>query len=251
RGVIKLRGKVSGRDFVRDVPIELPENESRHDVLATLWARTRIDDLMSQDYNGIQNGNPRDDIRESITQLSLNFRLMSQFTSFVAVEEVTVTDGGEPRKIEVPVEMPEGVSQEGVFVRGDQPFEKLQLLTDLQRAPLARKAPASGGGRGADRKTSVTASRGELPKVSLKAGTPPASPQPKARAGKDSIKGSAGGIGRGSRGGMGGADGRGVGPGTSSNMGGGDGVPSPLSPEEQKRREFLSKVNPSIAAVID
>jgi Ca-activated chloride channel homolog len=32
RGIIKLRGKMSGRDFVREIPIELPENESRHDV---------------------------------------------------------------------------------------------------------------------------------------------------------------------------------------------------------------------------
>jgi Ca-activated chloride channel family protein len=123
RGVIKLKGKVSGRDFARDITIELPENESRHDVLATLWARTRIDDLMSQDYAGIQNGNVRDDIRGAITQLGLSFRLMTQFTSFVAVEEMTVTDAGEPRKIEVPVEMPEGVSHEAVFGEGDQKFE--------------------------------------------------------------------------------------------------------------------------------
>lgn len=60
--MIKLKGRVSGRDFVRDIPIELPEIESRHDVLATLWARTRVDDLTSQDYQGVQNGNPRDDI---------------------------------------------------------------------------------------------------------------------------------------------------------------------------------------------
>ena len=145
RGVIKLRGNVSGRAFARDISIELPDNESRHDVLATLWARTRIDDLMSQDYKGIQNGNARDDIREAITQLGLSFRLMTQFTSFVAVEEMSITDRGEPRRIEVPVEMPEGVSREGVFGSGDQPFEKLQLFADLQRAPLARKAPASGG----------------------------------------------------------------------------------------------------------
>src|SRR4030095_10554453 len=70
---------------------------------------------MSQDFNGIQNGNARDDIREAITALGLNFRLMTQFTSFVAVEEMTVTDAGGPRRIEVPVEMPEGVSHRGVF----------------------------------------------------------------------------------------------------------------------------------------
>jgi Ca-activated chloride channel family protein len=40
---------------------------------------------------------------------------MTQFTSFVAVEEMTITDGGVPRRVEVPVELPEGVSREGVF----------------------------------------------------------------------------------------------------------------------------------------
>jgi len=124
RGVIKLKGKVAGRDFSREIAVELPDNEPRRDVLATLWARTRIDDLMSQDYNGIQNGNPREDVKEGITQLGLNYRLMTQFTSFVAVEEMTITDGGEPRKIEVPVEMPEGVSHEGVFGKEeDQPVK--------------------------------------------------------------------------------------------------------------------------------
>lgn len=97
---------MSGRDFVREVAVELPEKESRHDVLATLWARTRVDELMSQDYAGIQSGNARDDVREAITDLGLNFRLMTQFTSFVAVEEMTITDGGAPRRIEVPVELP-------------------------------------------------------------------------------------------------------------------------------------------------
>ena len=50
-----------------------------------------------------------------LTQLGLDYRLMTQFTSFVAVEEMTVTDGGQPRRVEVPVEMPEGVSHDGVF----------------------------------------------------------------------------------------------------------------------------------------
>ena len=113
RGVIKLKGKVSGREWTREIPVELPESESRRDVLATLWARTRIDDLMSQDYNGIQNA--RSDVSEAITELGLNYRLMTQFTSFVAVEEMTVTDGGAPRKVEVPVDMPEGVDHKGVF----------------------------------------------------------------------------------------------------------------------------------------
>ncbi|MCO6511993.1 MAG: VWA domain-containing protein [Aridibacter famidurans] len=115
KAVVRLKGKSFGREVVREIPVNFPTHEPEHDVLATLWARTRISDLMSQDYNGIQNGNPKDDIKATITNIGLEYNLMTQFTSFVAVEERVVTDGGQPRTIEVPVEMPEGVSREGIF----------------------------------------------------------------------------------------------------------------------------------------
>lgn len=115
RGVVQLKGRLAGQFYSREIAVELPEQQPAHDVLATLWARARIADLMSQDYQGIQSGNPKGEIREAITQFGIDFRLMTQYTSFVAVEEMIVTDGGKPRRIEVPVEMPEGVSHEGVF----------------------------------------------------------------------------------------------------------------------------------------
>jgi Ca-activated chloride channel family protein len=115
RGTIKLQGKVRGRDYVREIPVVLPEAEEQHDVLATLWARRRVDDLMGQDMNGMQQNNPRAELRETITQLGLEFRLMTQFTSFVAVEEMSYTDGGTPRRVDVPVELPEGMNRAAVF----------------------------------------------------------------------------------------------------------------------------------------
>ena len=114
-GAIRLKGKSFGREIVREIPVNFPASEPNHDTLATLWARTRIDDLMSQDYAGVQNGNAKAEVKDTITNLGIEYRLMTQFTSFVAVEERVVTDGGQPRRIEVPVEMPEGVSREGVF----------------------------------------------------------------------------------------------------------------------------------------
>jgi Ca-activated chloride channel family protein len=117
-GIIRLKGKMAGHDFVREVPVDLPDSEARHDVLATLWARTRIDELMGQDYDGLQHGNPQADLKETITQLGLEYRLMTQFTSFVAVEEMVVTDGGQPRRIDVPVELPEGVSRSALQMSG-------------------------------------------------------------------------------------------------------------------------------------
>src|SRR4030095_16469869 len=111
-GTIRLKGKMSGNDFVREIPVQFPDNEARHDVLAALWARQRIDDLMGQDYAGAQYANMKPELKETITQLGLEYRLMTQFTSFVAVEEMVVTDGGEPRRIDVPVDAPEGVVTE-------------------------------------------------------------------------------------------------------------------------------------------
>jgi Ca-activated chloride channel family protein len=110
RGVVRLRGTMSGQAFEREINVELPESQPGNDVLATLWARRRVEDLMSENYEGAQSGEMPDDLREQITGLGLEYRLLTQFTSFVAVEETTVTDGGKPRRIDVPVETPEGVA---------------------------------------------------------------------------------------------------------------------------------------------
>ncbi|HSK71225.1 MAG TPA: VIT domain-containing protein [Pyrinomonadaceae bacterium] len=109
-GSIKLKGKVAGMDYFREIPVVFPENEPKHDVLATLWARRRVDELMLNHHR-----NRSKEIEDTITNLGIEFRLMTQFTSFVAVEERIVNQNGQPIKVEVPVEMPDGVSREGVF----------------------------------------------------------------------------------------------------------------------------------------
>jgi len=113
-GTIKLKGKMAGNDFVREIPVSFPETMASHDVLSSLWARRRIDDLMSQDYSGAQSGEMKPELKQTITQVGLEYRLMTQFTSFVAVEEMIVTDGGQPRRIDVPIEVPEGVNPDMV-----------------------------------------------------------------------------------------------------------------------------------------
>ena len=138
-GVIRLRGKAAGRDFTREIRVNLPAAQPDNDVLATLWARRRVDHLMSQDFHGLQRGAMRADLKQQITQLGLDYRLMTQFTSFVAVEDQVVTEGGVPRRVEVPVEMPEGMSYEGVYGKENQ----LQIA-DVRMRTFS--AGSSGGG---------------------------------------------------------------------------------------------------------
>ncbi len=123
-GTIVLRGNTGAGAYDEAIDVTWPEETPEQDVLASLWARSKVKHLMMQDYAALQRQEFPDELKREITELGLEYRLMTQFTSFVAVEELTVTSGGEPMKIDVPVEMPEGVSYEGVFggsVPGNMP----------------------------------------------------------------------------------------------------------------------------------
>ena len=106
KGSIVLRGKMAGEDFVREIPVELPDTEDSHDVLATLWARRKIDDVMGQDMAGMQTGSMKPELRDEITELGLKFKLMTQFTSFVAVDEVIFTGPDPAQRVDVPAAAP-------------------------------------------------------------------------------------------------------------------------------------------------
>ena len=117
-GTVHLKGTRAGGPFSRDIAVTFSSSTPPFDALAGYWARRRIGDLMSQDWLGMQRGAMKPELQAQITQLGLDYRLMTQFTSFVAVEDKVVTKNGQPERMEVPVEMPEGVSHESVF--GDQ-----------------------------------------------------------------------------------------------------------------------------------
>jgi len=234
RGTVRLKGKMSGRDFVREIPVDFSDSQTQHDVLATLWARTRIDDLMSQDFKGAQQGNMQEEVKQNIIQLGLQYRLMTQFTSFVAVEEMIVTDGGQPRRIDVPVEVPEGVNRETAYGRKDEPFSNLQLLANLSRPPLARRAVSE----------TVVATKSGENKEKGRGGN----------VGGSTRRSGGGGAGGGGR--AGGVGGTAPPPKPASGNFAIDGASEAdatrnLSPEEQKRAQLQAKFNPVVLAVID
>lgn len=114
-GDIIVRGLLRGQPWSQRIPVTLPAIDKDGSALATIWARERIEDLQSQDWMGAQSGHADPKIKEAIIQTALDYRLMSQYTSFVAVEQRVVNINGKPRRIDVPVELVEGVSYEGIF----------------------------------------------------------------------------------------------------------------------------------------
>ncbi len=102
---IQLSGNVQAQPVQLSMVLDLPENESKHDALGTLWARQRI--------RGIWNANVGRETPQSIaeiTRLGIEHQLMTQYTSFVAVEEAQPEQlAGNLRQQSVRVQLPEGM----------------------------------------------------------------------------------------------------------------------------------------------
>src|SRR5688572_5618629 len=124
-GTIKLKGKVAGQTYERTIKLDLPESEAANDVLATLWARRRVDELSMEALKG---GPKADAANKEIEGLGLEFRILTSFTSFVAVEEQVVNSNGTPTKVEVPVAIPEGVDPEKAGARKVEEKDALLMV---------------------------------------------------------------------------------------------------------------------------
>jgi Ca-activated chloride channel family protein len=129
-GKITIKGYQGTGDYSRTIPVDFSAADANNSALEKIWARHKVEDLMSQDWTGIQNGNSAH--KAEIIQVGLEHSLATQYTSFVAVEERTVVSDGKPARVEVPVELPKGVSP--LAVPGGQ-SGRFETFDKLSRAP--------------------------------------------------------------------------------------------------------------------
>ncbi len=119
-----------------------------HPGITTLWARQSVEELM--DHWRQSDENVRAEIRSTIIAHAIRYRLVTKFTSLVAVEQVIVNPGGQSNTAAVPTEFPSGWQMDKVFgapATGttDSFFEALGLallLTGFALIGLTRKAGA-------------------------------------------------------------------------------------------------------------
>ncbi len=114
-GTLKITGiAAGGRKYEKTISVNF--NNSGNPAISQLWGRAKIKDLMTQMYGGETTTGV-----ESITNTALDYKLLSQYTAFVAVsEEVRVNPDGKKEQVQVPVEIPQGVSYEGIFGREEK-----------------------------------------------------------------------------------------------------------------------------------
>lgn len=176
RGRVVLRGYRQGKPYEQALDVVLPAREASHAAIASMWARARVDDLTDRDLRGLQTGRFPEPLREEVVTVALEHRIMTPFTSFVAVEDRVVNEGGVARTVTVPVEMPQGVTYEGVFGRpaAAEAFRAVPSTArsivgspdDRARGGIAGKAPLVGPA--APRREAATASQPDRAPLSAK-----------------------------------------------------------------------------------
>jgi len=134
-GKLTLTGKLGGKPWSKTIDLDFP-SQANAPALESLWARRKVDELTRQNYLVSVVPTMSKASVEDIVHVALEFRIMTQFTSFVAVEKKIVNIGGKQRTVAVPVEMTDGVSYEGILGR------------ENRRAPGAPMGLFRGGGGG-------------------------------------------------------------------------------------------------------
>jgi len=105
-GKIKVKGNTVQGDYMKEITVTSTIENKNNIALKYLWAREKIARL--SDY-----GRVRVDVKEEVTKLGLKYHLMTEYTSFVAVDKV-IRETGEIVTVKQPLPLPEGVSDYAV-----------------------------------------------------------------------------------------------------------------------------------------
>ena len=107
-GTMLLGGRTGDQAYSAQFDVSAFQAKPTNKALRYLWARHRIDQLSDD----VQAGS-RDDLRPQITQLGLDYNLLTEYTSFVAIDRrIRNEDGLET--VSVPLPLPEGTEDSAV-----------------------------------------------------------------------------------------------------------------------------------------
>lgn len=135
---VTVSGRLGNKPWKKTVKVEL-RGEGGNPAIGSLWARRWIEDLEQRQHWG-EGFDRRDAYEQEVTDLALDYSLMSQYTSFVAVEQTVRNHDGELWEVDVPVETPEFVDF-GAVADEDDRAQNFASAPSRGHYQLARPAP--------------------------------------------------------------------------------------------------------------
>jgi Ca-activated chloride channel family protein len=112
RGRVVLTGQSGSGPWKAVVDVSADDARGEHGPLRILWARRWVE--MLQDELSLA---PATELEDAIADLGLSHRLLTRFTSFVAVDSEVAHRGGKPVEVQQPLPLPRGVSDLAVGSR--------------------------------------------------------------------------------------------------------------------------------------
>ncbi len=112
KGQVHLAARAGGQPYEATFDFDTATAAFRP-AITTLWARQRVEDLM--DRWRLSDDDARSAIRAMLIAHAIRYRLVTKFTSLVAVEEVIANTGASLNTVAVPTELPAGMQMEKVF----------------------------------------------------------------------------------------------------------------------------------------
>ncbi len=169
KGKVTVAGSTAAGPWEREITLDLPAAAPEHDVIATLWARARVDEVLAPHLAAVQQNTLAADVKQQVVELGEKFQIMTQYTSFVAVEKSRMTIDGQPVLVAVPIELPAGVSYEGVFGKVDGDATVMTAGAERYRFGELMTFPPGGPGGGAVPQAPSSPSVGKRAKPMMRA----------------------------------------------------------------------------------
>lgn len=144
----KYRGEPSGKIVLsgyqgnRFIESEITVNSSvstDNPALELLWARKRLE--LMQDYQKLGSSS---DLKQEIINLGLKYNLLTDYTSFVAVDPQVRNIGEKPKSVKQPLSLPQGVSNQAVSNVSSVPEPEFYGLIVIMILLLGLYAPSLG-----------------------------------------------------------------------------------------------------------
>ena len=144
QGKVTLTGKAGRQAYKQTFDVSTLTPDTTHAALRYLWVRERIKYL---DYLVDENRSKEDPNVKEITKLGLKYDLMTNYTSFVAIDEKVVGRNGKKVTIRQPLPLPQGVSdyavgESAMFMKRSMSLESLdekfmaEELVEVEESPV-------------------------------------------------------------------------------------------------------------------
>lgn len=121
-GTIEITGtKGNGEAYRQVIQVAGTQPLENNTALPYLWARARVEQLM--DYGLQEDEDSMERFKKEVTQIGLDYSMLTPFTSFIAVTEQVRNTGSETKDVNQPLPLPQHVSNNSVgsYTSGSEP----------------------------------------------------------------------------------------------------------------------------------